>query len=593
MSFLLLLALLSATFLSLCNGAIHQSFDNLSPKSSFDFVIIGGGTAGSVIASRLTEDPQFKVLLIEAGPSNQGILDSEIPLLLNEIPPTFSWNYSTTPQVSAGGRVVAYPRGYLLGGSSSVNAMYYTRGSSSDFDRFANFTGDPGWSWTNIFPYFLKNEKWVPPADDHNTNGQFNPAFHNLKGTGMNTVSLPGFTQEIDGRVLQTSKDLASEFPFTLDYNNGTPLGLGYLQSTIGNGTRSSSAIAYLTPSVQARPNLQIVLNTRVTRVLQTNPIGGSKSFRQVELSTGSKLVTVTALKEVILSAGSINTPHVLLNSGIGDKDELTKLGISPTFDLPSVGKNLSDHPGLGVSYFVNADDTLDSIFGNATLESELIDEWETNRTGPMVTIGVNHIVLLRIPDNSSIFKTFSDPSSGQKSPHFEISISNGAVFAALAGHFVTALIVHLTPASRGSVSLQSNNPFDPPLINPGFLTSQFDVQTLKEEVTVVKRFFSAPAWKGYVLQPQGTFANTTTDQALEEFVINNAGTSAHPVGTASMSPKNANFGVVDPDLKVKGVQGLRIVDASVMPFVPAAHPQAATYVIAERAADLIKAEWQ
>ncbi|KAF8883634.1 aryl-alcohol oxidase-like protein [Gymnopilus junonius] len=504
--------------------------------------------AGSVVSSRLSENPQFKVLVIEAGPTNEGAIDSEVPLFVLDIPSQFDWNFTTVPQTALGGRVLPYPRGFLLGGSSSVNGMVYTRGSSADFDRFAHFSGDSGWAWSNILPYFLKSEKWVPPADHHNTVGQFNPSFHNLKGTGITSVSLPGFQLPIDGRVLQTSKNFPSEFPFTLDYNNGIPLGLGYLQSTIGNGTRSSAATAYLNPSVVARPNLEVVLNTHVTRVLQATNTGNSKSFRRVELKSGSKLVTVTALKEVILSAGSVMTPHILLNSGIGDKDELAKVGIHSTLNLPSVGKNLSDHPMVAVGYFVNSTKTIDTILDNSTLRAEFLNQWETNRTGPMVNIGVDYLSYNRIPDDSPIFQTFSDPSPGKNSPHFEFAISNG-----------------------GSISLRSNNPFDPPLIDPMFLTSEFDIFALKEIIKTAKR---------YILDPAGPLVNTTTDQELQDFVIENADSAFHPVGTSSMSPKNANFGVVDPDLKVK-------------PFIPAAHTQAATYAIAERASDLIKADWQ
>ncbi|KDR81074.1 hypothetical protein GALMADRAFT_222642 [Galerina marginata CBS 339.88] len=586
----------STTFFLSCHAAIRQSFSDLPTGLAFDFIVVGGGLAGSVVSSRLSENPKFKVLVIEAGPSNAGVLDSQVPFLEpGLLVSPFDWNFTTVPQAGAAGRVINYPRGHILGGSSSINDMFYTRGSSSDFDRFARVTGDQGWSWDSLLPYFLKNEKWLPPADNHNTIGQFNPVFHNSKGTGMTSVSLPGFPMlNTDGRTIQTTKDLKGEFPFNLDMNSGNPLGLGWLPSTIGNGERSSAATAYLTPKVVGRPNLEIVLNTQVTRILQASGSGGHlPSFHKIELSSGSRLITVTASKEVILSAGSIKTPHILLNSGIGDKTELKRMGIISVLDNPSVGKNLTDHPLVPVNWFANSNNTVDTIKQNATLQAELLKEWEQIRKGPLVNAGFNQISWSRIPDNSSIFKTFADPSSGRNSPHIELVISNGGAFSSALGNFVGAVPRVVSPRSRGSVSLRSNNPLDAPLIDLGILSSKFDLFVLKEGVATARRFFAGPAWKGYVLQPSGAFSNATTDQALEDFIAETAITAAHAVGTSSMSAKDAKFGVVDPDLKLKGAKGLRIVDASIMPFVPAAHTQASVYAIAERAADLIKADWQ
>ncbi|KAJ7474216.1 aryl-alcohol oxidase precursor [Mycena latifolia] len=563
------------------------------PSLEYDFVIVGGGTAGNVVANRLTEDPSVSVLVLEAGPSNVGVLEVQVPFLANGLlTPNnpYSWNSTTTPQKGLNGRVIDYLRGHLLGGCSSHNGMAYTRGAADDFNRYAKLTGDEGWSWDRIFPYFLKSEKWTPPADHHDTHGQFDAALHGTDGPI--SVSLSGFSwSELEHRVIQTTKELPDDFPFNLDMNSGQPLGIGWIQSTIGHGERSSSATRYLEPDFIQRPNLDVLLHAQVSKFVNVTRHSGIPTFGGVQFRYGTSLFTATASKEIILSAGSIGTPQILLNSGIGDHTALKALHIPTVLDLPSVGKNVSDHSYFEMSWAVNSNQTIESITQNATRFNEAFAEWNTSRTGPFVDASPGtHAAWLRLSADSSAFDVHADPSPGPDAPHFEIlfmPMGSGA-----GGHFISLTMALVSPVSRGSVSLSSNDPFAQPLIDPAYLTSEFDAIALSEGVKLAEKFVSAPVWRGYLGAPTTDLAAMSPAE-LVATLRGIAGPGFHMVGTASMSPRGAHYGVVDPDLRVKGVAGLRVIDASVLPIVPGAHTQAATYVVAERGADLVKQRWK
>ncbi|KAF7350701.1 GMC oxidoreductase [Mycena sanguinolenta] len=557
--------------LGLAGTGLAKIYEDVSdlPGLEYDFVIVGGGAAGNVVANRLTENPNFSVLVLEAGVSNEGVIDSIVPFFVQNLlggPNIYEWNYTTTLQVGLNNRSIPYPRAHILGGCTSHNGMVYTRGSAEDYNRWAAVTGDPGWSWDNLLPYFFKNEKWTPPADNHDTRGEFNPAVHSTHG--INSVSLSGSRWPIfENQVIQTTRELPEEFPFNLDYNSGEPLGVGWFQSTIGGGKRSSSATSYLAPNFIQRQNLHVLLHAQVSRLAGPKTTKGVVTFGGVEFSQGGSLFTAKAAKEIILSAGPIGTPPILMNSGIGDKNTLTALGISSVLDLPSVGQNATDQPMVFAAWSVNSTQTIDPIEQNATLFNEAYAQWNATHTGPFTNVPVTHIAWTRLDADSPIFENVTDPSAGaQDSAYRDIRWS-------------------------GSITLQSNNPFDPPLIDPGLLVTDFDLFTTRESIKKAYRFVEAPVWKDYIIAPTIDLLNMTTDE-LDEFIRNTGSSSGHIVSTAAMSAKDASYGVVNPDLLVKGASGLSIIDASIIPFVPSGHTQAATYVVAERGADLVKERW-
>ncbi|KAF5340266.1 hypothetical protein D9611_007827 [Ephemerocybe angulata] len=572
--------------------------DSLSalPKTKYDFVIVGGGNAGAVVANRLTENPRWNVLIIEAGPTqvsfrakHEDVFTARVPGYVARLQQSpYDWNYTTIPQPGMNGRPIAIPRGHILGGTSSINGMFYTRCSSSDYDRWAKLTGDQGWSWNKILPYILKHEKWTAPADGHSDVGQYDPQYH---GTGGNTfVSIAGAPQAIDIPMMKAAEELGGVFSYRQDMNSGNALGLGLTQLTVGHGERSSSATGYLGPKYITRKNLHVLVGHRAIQVLKTATHKGAPSLRTVKFVAEDDpkglVHEITASKELILSAGVIATPQLLLLSGIGDPKELQSLGIKTVVNLPSVGKNMTDQPLVFLQWALGINGTVDAT---PQLDQEWLAEWNATKTGPLSAIGINQLGWLRIPDNSPIWSEYEDPSSGKNTAHIELSFTGGA-FYPKPGSTITGVAIALQPHSRGSLNLSTTNPFDHPFIDMGFLNSDFDIFTMREGIAALKRFFDAPAWNEYKLKLVSPYPDDVEGQ--NEFIRNTASSAVHAVGTAGMSAKTASFGVVDPELKLKKAHGLRIVDASVMPYVPAGHTQAPVYAIAERAGDLIKADW-
>ncbi|KJA17033.1 GMC oxidoreductase [Hypholoma sublateritium FD-334 SS-4] len=559
--------------------------------TTYDYVIVGAGTSGLTLAARLSQDTTLNILVLEAGVSDENVESVMAPFLAPSVTPKtkYDWNYTVVPQAGMNHRIYDYPRGRLLGGTSSANYMVHQYGSNDNWDRMAKVTGDAGWAWNNMRRYVSQHETFVePPHDKHNTTDEFTPDLHSYRGDVK--ISLYVHRQNIDSRVIETTKQL-KEFPYNKDVSGIATdlLGVGYAQSTMTEGARVSSSTTY-SRIVNTRPNLTVLINAMVTKLINTGISDGLMGFQRVEFTDGlTKTYMVEATKEVILSAGSIGTVQILQLSGIGDPADLDPLGIPVIVRSPKVGKNLQDHPLLPNVFSVTDGGSMDHILRSESEMTDAINEWRTKRTGFISNNIVNNLAFARV--KPGFLEGQIDPAAGKLSPHYELIFVNYWLDPVherpATGSYFTILTALLTPTSRGTVKIQSTNPFDAPLIDPNMLTTKWDLKVLRESVKAAKRFASAPAWNGYITGTMGKLSSET-DEGLDDHARQNASTIFHPTSTASMSSYSSPDGVVNPDLTVKGTYGLRIVDLSVLPYIPSCHPQGPAYLIAERAADLL-----
>ncbi|KAJ3970847.1 GMC oxidoreductase-domain-containing protein [Lentinula raphanica] len=560
-------------------GTLYQTADQLFTK---------GGAGGSVVANHLTENPNIRVLLIEAGSSEFDDLNIEVPSFASRLTGSqFDWNFTTLPQSGLNGRSINYARGFVLGGSTAINVMAYCRGSQDDYNRWAQVTGDEGWSWNSLQPYIHKIENLSSPADNHNITGEINSTIHGSGGPV--SFTLPGQLLPTDELAIDASNELSNEFPFNLDYNSGNTIGLGWTQATIANGRRVTAASAYLVPAM-LRPNLDILVNTQVTKILQSNIKDNLPVLKAVQfLSIGDKKIYILeAKKEVILSAGAVKTPHLLYLSGIGNLDHLSSLGLEVLVDNSDVGQNLQDHPLTTLSWTVNSSNTLDNIRTNMTLAQELLHKWNKSHTGPLTLGPGNQLAWLRLPNNSSILEHYPDPSAGNTSAHYEFIITDSFVSFSQSfpseGNFFTLFSNLVSPSSRGNISLNSTDPFAHPLIQPNMLDTEFDIFTMREAIKAARRYMQANAWSHWIIEETSPSAKAQTDAEIETYIRNTCFTVNHVTYIAGKGN-----GALNPDLTVKGTLGLRVVDSSAFPLIPAAHTQVPTYILAERASDIIK----
>lgn len=521
---------------------------------SWDYIVIGAGSAGCVLANRLTEDGTSHVLLLEAGSRDWNPFIHMPGGLGKLFGPGVNWRFHTAPQKHLDNRAVWYPQGKTLGGSSSINAMIYIRCQREDYDDWAEL-GNEGWAYEDVLPYFRRSEDNNRLADRYH--GDSGPLW----------VSDQSDPHPISRAFVKAAQQYG--LPYNADFNGETMYGAGLYQVTCRNGRRRSAAVSYLNP-VRNRSNLTIETQARVTRIVVEDgrAVG-------VELSTpkGSRLVR--AAKEVIVSAGAINSPRLLMLSGIGSADELTKIGIRPVHDLPGVGKNLHDH--ICTNVHVQTRDPI-GYDGQDRFPKSILHglQWLLYKTGPVSSV---------IVEGGGFFQT-----AGEDRPNLQIHVAPATVVRGgqtrIEGHGFTVNSTFLRPRSRGQVALRSAVPADEPIIDPDYLADPYDRQMAIESVRIIREVLAQPAIARMIAHERLPGPKARTDDEILSYIRQYACCDYHPVGTCKMGTDDMS--VVDPHLRVRGLQGLRVIDSSIMPVLTSGNTNAPTIMIGEKGADLV-----
>jgi choline dehydrogenase len=520
-------------------------------SESFDYVIAGGGTAGCVLANRLSADPGVTVALIEAGPTDADPAIKVPAMVAKAIGnPRQSWGYQTVPQPAVDNRVLPVPRGRVLGGCSSINGMVYFRGHPREYDEWRQ----PGWTHADLAPYFERLE---------NYQAAHTPQRH--RGGPVNVIDIPR-PNPLVGRFLAAADTLG--LPRCADFNGGDPEGFGPRQATIRNGRRESGVTAYLNPARQ-RPNLKIITDALVTRVL----FEGRRAIG-VEAERDGVRSIFKARREVIVAGGAYGSPQLLLLSGIGDGAALQALGLAPLHDLPAVGRNLHDHPAASISVRTANTESYGLSLRTVPRSLGIAAQYLLRRSGPLASnvFEANGFMRSRPevdrPDLQIIFMPAHRNASGHWLPR---------------GHGYGIIFVNLRPASRGSVTLTSRDPHAKPAIDFNFLAEPGDLDVLVKGFEVARSILAAPSFaplKGVETSPGPEVQGRTQ---IESHIRRSLVTVHHPCGTCRLGE------VVDASLRVKGIDALRVVDASVIPTVIAGNSNIPVTALAERAADLIR----
>jgi len=560
--------------------------------NTFDYIIVGGGTAGSLLANRLSADARRRVLLIEAGKKDDyHWIHIPVGYLYCIGNPRTDWLYETEPVAGLNGRSLRYPRGKVLGGCSSINGMIYMRGQSRDYDHWAQITGDDAWRWDQSLPYFQLHEDHYKGAN----------AFHGAKGTrpSLMAADAPAGSyihtlkarlaggewriekQRLQWDVLDAFARAAQEagIPATDDFNRGNNEGVSYFEVNQKAGWRWNTAKAFLRPTCYARPNFELWNKAQVAKLVIDVQADGSKRCTGAQVWTGTEMVQVHATCEVILSAGSIGSAQILQLSGIGPEDLLTSKGVEVRHPLPGVGANLQDHLQIRSVYKVKGTKTLNTMANSLWGKAMIGLEYALKRTGPMSMA----------PSQLGAF-TKSDPSQPHANIQYHVQPLSLDAFGEPLHRFpaITASVCNLNPTSRGTVTIKTNRFEDAPAIAPNYLSTDEDRKVAADSLRVTRHIMAQPAMKSFQPEEFKPGVQYQTDAELAKLAGDIASTIFHPVGTTRMGRADDPMAVVDSRLKVHGIAGLRVVDAGVMPTITSGNTNSPTLMMAEKAAHWI-----